>query len=279
VIWHARGEEQEESIVSVFAGMNSRWRRRIMASFCLALVAGLPGLAAAAEVPLPRQRPQPAAPVQTDSAPADTAANGGSQNPFLNVIKPKAPPPAPAVGKSNLPLSQQQVLANISASLASFRTMEGQFIQFGPHGEQSEGVFYIQRPGKIRFHYKPPVRLDVISDGRQVAVRDMRAMTQDLYPLSKTPLRYLLAENIDLTSDRLVRQVRQERDLIAVVIVERTAFRDGKLTLVFDPKTYELKQWIVTDAQGLNTSVAIYNVTTGKPQDPKLFRITYDLAR
>ncbi|MBN8993852.1 MAG: outer-membrane lipoprotein carrier protein LolA [Rhizobiales bacterium] len=156
--------------------------------------------------------------------------------------------------------------------------MQGQFIQFGPHGEQSEGVFYIQRPGKIRFHYSPPVRLDVISDGRQVAVRDMRAMTQDLYPLSKTPLRYLLAENIDLTSDRLVRQVRQERDLIAVVIVEKTAFTDGKLTLVFDPKTYELKQWIITDAQGLNTSVAIYNATTGKAVDPKLFRITYDLA-
>ena len=34
----------------------------------------------------------------------------------------------------------------------------------------------------------------------------------------------------------------------------------------------------VTDAQGLNTSVAIYNVTTGNAVDPKLFRITYDLA-
>jgi outer membrane lipoprotein-sorting protein len=254
--------------------------RRVALAICLSAAALplLPAAAGAAEVPLPRQRPQTAAPAAvSNAAPADAeASGGGSQNPFLNVIKPKAPPPA--AGKSNLPLSQQQILANISASLASFRTMEGQFIQFGPHGEQSEGVFYIQRPGRIRFHYKPPVRLDVISDGRQVAVRDMRAMTQDLYPLSKTPLRYLLAENIDLTSDRLVRQVRQERDLIAVVIVEKTAFTQGRLTLVFDPKTYELKQWIVTDAQGLNTSVAIYNVTTGNPVDPKLFRITYDLA-
>jgi outer membrane lipoprotein-sorting protein len=257
--------------------MKSRYRRPIGAALCLAALL-LPGLASAAQVPLPRQRPASGPPTQADAAPASAQASaGGSQNPFLNVIKPKTPLP-PAAGKAGGPLSQQQILANISASLASFRTMEGQFIQFGPHGEQSEGVFYIQRPGKIRFHYKPPVRLDVISNGRQVAVRDMRAMTQDLYPLSKTPLRYLLAENIDLTSDRLVREVRQERDLIAVVIVERTAFTQGKLTLVFDPKTYELKQWIVTDAQGLNTSVAIYNVTTGNAVDPKLFRITYDLA-
>jgi len=263
--------------VSALKATLSRRGRQIIAGLCLSSLL-LPAIATAAEVPLPRQRPATAAP-SVNAAPADAQASAdGSQNPFLNVIKPKAAAPAPA-GKSNLPLSQQQILANISASLGSFRTMEGQFIQFGPHGEQSEGVFFIQRPGKIRFHYKPPVRLDVISDGRQVAVRDMRAMTQDLYPLSKTPLRYLLAENIDLTSDRLVRQVRQERDLIAVVIVEKTAFTDGKLTLVFDPKTYELKQWIITDAQGLNTSVAIYNVTTGKAVDPKLFRITYDLAR
>lgn len=255
--------------------MMSRFGCRMALALCISAFAA-PAIAEAAKVPLPRQRPATAAPAAAADA---QAASGDTQNPFLNVIKPKGPAPAPATGKSNLPLSQQQVLANISASLASFRTMQGQFIQFGPHGEQSEGDFYIQRPGKIRFHYKPPVRLDVIADGRQVAVRDMRAMTQDLYPLSKTPLRYLLAENIDLTSDRLVRQVRQERDLIAVVIVERTAFTDGKLTLVFDPKTYELKQWIVTDAQGLNTSVAIYNATTGNPIDPKLFRITYDLAR
>lgn len=253
-------------------GATLRWRTAAAAICLAAILAPLAASAQSADqMPLPRPRPGSAAQV----APAEQAA-AAPQSPFRSLFKPRAP----AAGKSSkFDSSQQEALANISAFLASFRTMEGQFIQFGPHGEQSEGTFYIQRPGKIRFHYKPPVRLDVIADGRQVAVRDMRAMTQDLYPLSKTPLRYLLAENIDLTSDRLVRQVRQERDLIAVVIVEKTAFADGKLTLVFDPKTYELKQWIVTDAQGLNTSVAIYNVTTGKPQDPKLFRITYDLAR
>ncbi len=260
--------------MTLFRGVVLKRTRAAAAALCLAaFLAPLSAFAqSAGQVPLPRPRPGTAA---AQAAPAEQAA-AMPQSPFRNLFKPRKPAGG---GSSSFDAGQQEVLANISASLASFRTMEGQFIQFGPHGEQSEGIFYIQRPGRIRFHYKPPVRLDVISDGRTVAVRDMRAMTQDLYPLSKTPLRYLLAENIDLTSDRLVRQVRQERDLIAVVIVERTAFSDGKLTLVFDPKTYELKQWIVTDAQGLNTSVAIYNVTTGKAQDPKLFHITYDLAR
>lgn len=165
-------------------------------------------------------------------------------------------------------------LANINNYFNSFRTMEGKFIQFGPHGEQSEGNFYIERPGKIRFDYAPPVKLDVISDGRNVAVRDGRTATSDYYPLAKTPLRYLLADNIDLTSG-IVNEVRQEPDLIALIINEDSRFVKGKLTLIFDRQTYQLKQWIVTDAQGLNTSVAVYNTTTGTRLDPALFHINY----
>jgi outer membrane lipoprotein-sorting protein len=164
-------------------------------------------------------------------------------------------------------------LANITDYFNSFRTMEGEFVQVGPRGEQSEGVFVIAKPGKVRFHYKPPVKLDVIADGRSIAIRDNKANTQDLYPLSKTPLRYLLAQDVDLTSSKIVDGIKEDRDLISVLIEERSALVEGKLTLIFDRQSYELRQWIVTDAQGLNTSVAIFNTVTGKKPDPALFKI------
>ncbi len=146
----------------------------------LAWLASLAMLAAAASpasafvkdpVPLPHLRPG----VARASASSAAAA---------------APAPRRAAG----PMTQAELLTNVNNYFNSFRTMEGQFVQFGPHGEQSEGVFFLSRPGSIRFHYRPPVRLDVIADGSTVAVRDNKAMTQDLYPLSKTPLRYLLAD-------------------------------------------------------------------------------------
>jgi outer membrane lipoprotein-sorting protein len=236
---------------------------RALVALCLGLMSAMPARAGDG-VPLPRERPELATPTPPGATPA--SASDPINNPFL-VKKSRGP--------SRFSPEQLRVLAEISNTLNGARTMEGQFIQFGPHGEQSEGVFYISRPGKIRFHYRPPVKLDVISDGYNVAVRDNRAMTQDYYPLSKTPLRYLLADQIDLTSDKLVNEVREEPDLLAVVIVERSAFADGKITLVFDRKTHDLKQWIITDAQGLNTSVAIYNVSVGKTPDPGLFKITY----
>ena len=226
--------------------------------------AGLAAEAAAAAVtdpvPLPRPRPQIAA----ASAPADS---GGSILPKF--LQPKKKSPA----NPGVPQTQRELLVGISSYFNSFRTMEGQFVQVGPNGEQSEGVFFISKPGKIRFHYRPPVKLDVISDGSSVAIRDNKAMTQDLYPLSKTPLRYLLADRIDLTDGGMVSEVREDTDTIAIVIVQKSAFVDGKLTMIFDRQTYELKQWIVTDAQGLDTSVAIFGVATGKPQDPSYFKI------
>ena len=166
------------------------------------------------------------------------------------------------------------MLANINAYFNSFRIMEGRFIQFGPSGEQSEGVFFMTRPGRIRFHYCPPSKLDVVADGSSVAIRDGRTRTQELYPLSATPLRYLLADQVDLTSSNIVQSIREEPDLVSLTIMDRSARVPGKLTLIFDRKTFQLRQWVVTDAQGLNTSVAIYDTATGKPQNPNLFRIT-----
>jgi outer membrane lipoprotein-sorting protein len=179
---------------------------------------------------------------------------------------------SPGEGTSAPVMDRALVLQNISNYFNSIRTMQGQFIQIGPNDERSEGTFYLSRPGKVRFRYQPPVRVEVVADGKSLSVEDKTAGTQDLYPLSKTPLKSLLANHIDLTSAEIVGDIREEGDLISVTLSEPT-FGDGRLTLIFDKATYELRQWVVTDARGLNTSVALFNVTTGQPIDPRIFRI------
>jgi outer membrane lipoprotein-sorting protein len=257
------------------AGLTDRGkglRRRLAAGLALILAGTIAAAAGAptGKVPLPPPRP--------GNAPLATPVAEGGGGLRLNLGKKnKQQPPAAANAPSGG--GQQAPLVDITNYFNRFATMEGDFIQFGPHGEQSEGIFHISRPGKIRFQYKPPVKLDVIADGKNVSVLNTRTMTQDFYPLNKTPLRYLLAQNIDLAAPGLVDEVRVEPDLIAIVIVEKSKLVNGKLTLVFDRHSYELKQWIVTDAQGLNTSVAVYNVTTGKNSDPELFKINYYLSQ
>lgn len=177
---------------------------------------------------------------------------------------------APTAG---LNAAQREMLASINQTFNAIRTLYGKFTQFGPDGARTDGEFFLERPGKIRFIYQRPSQLDIIADGRDVVVRDRKLATNDLFPLSQTPLRFLLADRIDLTSEANVQQVSIEPDLVTVVVSQETMFGDGKLTLLFDRPNQDLKQWIVTDAQGLDTTVVIFETTQNKPIDPKTFVI------
>ncbi|HSX73872.1 MAG TPA: outer membrane lipoprotein carrier protein LolA [Shinella sp.] len=166
----------------------------------------------------------------------------------------------------------------IADHFASVKTMMGEFVQFGPRGEQTGGKFYIDRPGKIRFNYEEPSPMRVIADGKAVVIGNRKLKTWDLYPLSKTPLNLLLGEKIDLSA-KMVRSVKEEADLTTIVLGDRNMFGDSTITMMFDPKTYDLRQWTITDAQGKDTSVMIFNVKTGVKLDDKVFSIPYDEVR
>jgi outer membrane lipoprotein-sorting protein len=170
---------------------------------------------------------------------------------------------------------ERQALAAISEKFSGIATMNGEFVQYGPSGDRTQGKFYIERPGKVRFQYDPPTTVSVIADGDSVLIHDRRLQTYDLVPLSQTPLRFLLDSRLDLTRSQQVRSVDIEPDLIQVVMVDDARFGGGRLTLFFDKESYELRQWTVTDQQGLDTSVAIYNVETGNRLSADLFRINY----
>lgn len=177
-----------------------------------------------------------------------------------------------------LTAEESEALAAISAKFRSVETMNGEFVQFGPSGEKSEGKFFIARPGKVRFQYDAPATISVVADGKSVLVHDKKLQTFDIWPLSKTPLKYLLQKDLDLSKFDKVRGVTLEPDLIQVAIVDESKFGGGRLTLIFDRATQELRQWTVTDEQGLDTSVSIYNVETGNQLAAKLFAIDYSAA-
>ncbi|GHC73993.1 outer membrane lipoprotein carrier protein LolA [Limoniibacter endophyticus] len=171
--------------------------------------------------------------------------------------------------------AQAQQIAN---HFSSVKTMAGEFVQFGPRGEQTGGKFYISRPGKIRFDYEAPSSYKVISDGTSVVIDNRKLNTSDLYPLSKTPLKLLLDERIDLSGGR-VTNVKEEPDLTTIQIADRQVFGNSRITMMFDPKNYELRQWTITDAQGKDTTVMIFNVQQGVSLDPGMFVIDYKRNR
>ena len=227
-------------------------------------------------VPLPTPAPAPKDRSTPPSAATQAPAPGGlgalldSLNPFSGKSN------RPATDPSTFDAKQRTLVNRVSTYLSGVQVLTGNFVQIGPDGRRATGHLFIQKPGKVRFEYDPPSPIDIIADGQQVVVRDRQLATQDLYPLSQTPLRFLLADHIDLLQDTNVVGVTADDTFVSVMIEEKQAFvGTNRLLMMFDSKDFKLKQWTVTDVQGFDTTVAVSNLDTSKRPDPNLFKFEY----
>lgn len=167
---------------------------------------------------------------------------------------------------------KERAVAEITNHFTSVPTMTGEFIQFGPTGEQTGGKFFIDRPGKIRFEYEDPSPLMVVSNGKTLGVRNKKLKTWQYIPLRKTPLSLLLSKEIKVT-DKSVRSVEAREDVTRVVMGDKNLFGDSEITLLFDPESYDLRQWTIKDNQGKETSVMIFNVEKNVKISKKMFEL------
>ena len=137
--------------------------------------------------------------------------------------------------------------------------MSAYFVQNTSNGQRAEGTLSVKRPGQLHFAYAPPSTLEVVSDGRSVAVRDKKLGTNDVYSVRQTPLKFLVQEQVDLARDTKVRDVQISPDGMVTVLFEDSATFGGtsKITLRFDARANALKQWTVLDAQGYETTVVL----------------------
>ena len=157
------------------------------------------------------------------------------------------------------------------------QTMIGDFVQIGPDGRKSEGKIYVQRPGKLRFEYAQPATMEIVADGTSVIIRDRKLATQDTYFLAQTPLKFLLKDNIDLNKDVRVQSVTSDGAATNISVEDKATFGGtSHIRLTFDNKSSTLTQWLVTDPQGYDTKVSLYNLDLSRKPDPALFRINQE---
>ena len=264
-----------------FANTGLRAGLALLIAACIGGVVTLPLVtsASAQTVPIPKPAPKARGNVQMSASdpqrgPMTTGATSASPP------EPVIPDPhrnIPANIFSSFDANQKAQAAKVSAYLSSLQTLVGNFVQVGPDGSKTKGDFYIQKPGKVRFEYDEPSPIDIVADGSSVAVRDRKLATQDIYPLSQTPLRYLLSDRIDLLKDTNVVSVTADDLFISVTIEEKqTLIGTSRLMLMIGAKDGQLKQWTVTDPQGYDTTVAVYNLDPNKKVDPGLFKIDFN---
>ena len=229
--------------------------------------------AAPRAIPLPPMRPPGLGlPRTAEAASTPVVTTVAAEQPRLAAVPVKS-----TTSKHSAPLTQQEAVERLNAYFNGFATLQGDFIQFASDGRRFEGKLYIQRPGKMRFEYRPPVTMEVIADGTSVAIRDKKLATQDLYSIGQTPLKFLVKERMDLARDSTITKVSTKGDILSVSVEDRSTLGGtSKITLNYDMAANELRQWVVIDPQGYETSVSLYNLDTQRRPDPKNFVINYE---
>ena len=240
------------------------------------------GSAAAQPIPVPVPAPKPKTvappPAAVPSAgPKAQAQLVPAQSSGSSIFPFKIPGFGQSGNAGAFDANQRTLIERINVYLMSIQMLTGDFVQVGSDGRRVEGKLYLQKPGRIRFEYHPPSPIELVADGSSVVVRDRKLMTQDLYPLSQTPLRFLLADRIDLLRETNVISVSADDTFISLLIEEKqTIGGTHKVLLMFSVKDTQLKQWTITDPQGYDTTVALYNLETPRRLDPAMFVINYE---
>jgi outer membrane lipoprotein-sorting protein len=251
---------------------------RISATLIGACLLALAASAVSAQpVPVPAPKPK------TGIAPPATVPDqkAGSQAPTQSAANNLFPFKFPGFSQPGtttaFDANQRTLIDRVNIYLMSVQTLVGDFVQVGPDGRRAEGKIYLQKPGRVRFEYKPPSPIELVSDGSSLVVRDRKLETQDLYPLSQTPLRFLLADRLDLLKETNVTSVSADDTFISLAIEEKqTLGGTHRVQLMFSVKDMQLKQWTITDPQGYDTTVALYNLDPTQKIDPTMFRINYE---
>ncbi len=175
-------------------------------------------------------------------------------------------------------LAQQLSLGQVSGYLNSFTSAQGEFTQINADGTISTGTIYIKRPGRIRFEYNPPEESLVVVGGGQVAIFDPRSDSgPDRYPLAQTPLKIILERNVDLTRSNMVTGHTSDGTTTTVTAQDPEHPEYGNIQMVYTSSPAELRQWIVTDDTGQQTTVILGDLLKDRNTPDILFNIQREM--
>jgi outer membrane lipoprotein-sorting protein len=193
---------------------------------------------------------------------------------ILAVVMALAGPPAVAQqpAPAELSVGDRADLARIEAYLNGLMTLEARFLQATSTGEFAEGKLYIQRPGRLRIEYDPPVPVLIVANRGMLTYYDKELEQVSHVPLGSTPAGILVREKIALQSDEFVIVgFERESQALRLSLVRASDPLEGNLSLVLADRPLELRKWMVTDAQGVTTTVSLLNARVGGSLDPQLF--------
>jgi outer membrane lipoprotein-sorting protein len=164
------------------------------------------------------------------------------------------------------------LIQKVTAYFNQLGDMKGNFVQLSADNKRLRGKFYLKRPGQFRFEYNLPSKQIIISDGKYLVIQDLDLKTDDRWGLDQTPFRVLLRQDVDLLRDARILEAGETADRIFIALQDKSPDTVGSIKLFLQKApAVELKEWVTTDSQGLETRVELSEFARAENLDPRLF--------
>ena len=178
-----------------------------------------------------------------------------------------------AIAGEELDKKQVELIKKVSNYFNQMTELKGVFVQTSADNKRQRGKFYVQKPGRFRFDYSAPSKLVILSDGQYMSIQDADLKTDDRVELDRTPFRVLLRKDVDLLRDANILEVKEVDDVIVLSLQDKNPDNAGRIKLFMAHKPQiELREWITTDPQGLDTRIELTEVNKAEALDPALFK-------
>ncbi len=170
------------------------------------------------------------------------------------------------------PADYTDEIARAEAYLNALDTGQARFVQTAHDGTQLVGTFYIDRPGKLRFEYDPPIEDFVVADGLFIYFYDAELKEQSNAPIGQTLADFFLRKEVALSGDITVTDVQRGGGLLQIKLAQTDDVEGGSITLGFiEEPEMQLKKWRIVDGQGLITEVELFYLQTDVKHPSGLF--------
>ncbi|MEX2453332.1 MAG: outer membrane lipoprotein carrier protein LolA [Rhodospirillaceae bacterium] len=179
----------------------------------------------------------------------------------------------PARAEYRITAEDRSDIARIEAYLNSVDSLKSEFVQLASGGGVAQGTIYIERPNRLRLDYRKPATMQVYANGNWLVHVDTELEAVTHIPIGSTPAGFLVQDRIRLSGDVTVDRVIRGDSTISVELVQTGDREAGRFVLTFSDAPLQLRQWTVTDAQGVTTNVQLVApaVNVAIPRDVFVF--------
>jgi len=166
----------------------------------------------------------------------------------------------------------QKTIDRVEKYLSGLTTIIADFTQAAPDGSISTGVFYLKRPGMMRWQYKPPTPILMVADGNELIFYDYELEQITHIPLDSTLVGFLAQKTIRFSGGMVgITNIEEKDKVIRIEMAQKKKPDEGLLMLELSDQPLQIRNMVVTDTTKQTTTISLNHAKYGEELKKELF--------